>query len=161
MPRSASQKLRWLKIGVLATLMALIVVALIAVVARRSLPPLTDESLTQAEARWQNVGVHSYDIQVEVRGAQPAVYLVKVRDGEPTSASRNDIPLTQRRTWETWTVPGMFDTLASDVASLVAQNNLVVRCEFAENGLPERYERIEMGTGQQVSWEVKRFEVTR
>ncbi len=145
--------------AMIAAVICVVAAAVVALATRRTLPALTADRLTQADARWRAARVRDYNIEIEVRGAQPAVYAVEVREGEPISATRNARPLTQRRTWETWTVPGMFDTLASDVDSLAAGRNLVVRSLFTDVGLPERYERIEMGTGHQVSWEVKRFEV--
>lgn len=144
--------------AVIATAIGCVMVAVFALAIRRSLPALTAEQLAAAEVRWDTAHLQDYAIEIEVVGAQPAVYVVEVRDGEPISATRNERPLTQRRTWETWTVPGMFDTLASDVESLAAGQNLVVRCQFNDVGVPQRYDRIELGTGQQVSWEVKRFE---
>jgi hypothetical protein len=128
---------------------------------RSSLPRLSGRSLHVAEQTWQAAKVRDYKIEIDVRGAQPAIYAVEVKDGEPISGSRNGIAFTRRRSWETWSVPGMFETLASDVASLDENpSQLVVRCQFDPRyGYPAKYERIQMGTGLQVSWEVTKFEV--
>lgn len=144
----------------LAAFVAATVGGISIIIARRSASPaLTAERFAAAQAKWEAAGPASYEIEIDVRGAQPALYTVTVERGEPVSAARNSTPLKQRRTWETWSVPGMFDTVASDVAALNERSNLVVRCEFdPEFGFPAKYERIEMGTGQQVRWEVKRFE---
>lgn len=155
---AATDRVRWIKTGLVVAIAIVVVAAIVTILSRRSLPMLTAQALATAEARWRQAGIAEYQVEIAVAGNQPAVYLVEVAEREPVAASRNGIPLTQRRTWETWTVPGMFDTLASDVAASEARENLVVRCQFNPvHGLPERYQRIELGTGQQVTWEVKRF----
>jgi hypothetical protein len=127
------------------------------------LPPLTRAALEAAEARWRDHPARSYTIKVQVTGAQPATYQVEVRDGEALSASLNGRPLTQRRVFDTWSVPGMFGTLASDVERLEEPENegrILARCEFdGQYGYPARYERIELNSGVQVAWEVVKFEL--
>jgi hypothetical protein len=158
---SSHQRLRLLRIGIIGAAVGLAIAMLITIIARRgTLPPLSRQALHDAEAAWKAAGVRNYSIEIEVRGAQPAIYAVEVKDGEPISGSRNGIPFTRRRSWETWSVPGMFETVASDVASLEEHSaSLVVRCQFdPQFGYPAKYERIQMGTGLQVSWEVTKFE---
>jgi hypothetical protein len=157
---SATGRLWMLRGAFLGSCLGLVIAAMIVVAIRRSLPALSGERLQAAQRQWEEAAPRHYKIEITVSGAQPAVYFVEVESGEPTSATRNDIPLKQRRTWETWTVPGMFDTLASDVETLAdGPGTLVVRCAFdPQYGFPAQYERIEMGTGQQVSWVVTHFD---
>lgn len=148
---------RWL-IGGIVALGALLVVFLAA--RRGGLPTLTRAAFAAAEERWSAEGPADYTIEIEVQGNQPAVYLVEVRDGEPVTATRNGVALTRPRTWATWSVPGMFGTVESDLESLETQRlPLVVRCQFdPQYGYPARYQRIELGGGSQVTWQVVKFQ---
>lgn len=132
--------------------------------------PLTAAALESARQRWQQSGVESYTLEVEVFGRQPAVYRVEVRRGRTRSATRNGAPLRQQRTWGTWSVPGMFDTIERDLAHIerVAEGRadastprLTVRVQFDQQyGLPRRYLRIEragIGGNPEVRWEVRQF----
>jgi hypothetical protein len=122
-----------------------------------------------ARQRWEANAPPNYDIEVVVRGSQPATYAVEVRDGRPEVALRNGQPLLQRRTFSTWSVPGMFSTMSRDVEVVerFEQGNaspsaprLALRAEFDERfGYPTRYRRIEWGSPVEVSWEVTKFEV--
>jgi hypothetical protein len=128
---------------------------------RDPLPPVTVRDFEAAQQRWRENGPESYDMEVEVLGPQPAVYRVEVRGGEPSAAFRNGRPLTQRRTWATWSVPGMFDTQASDfrhVARIEAgtADETTPRLSLygiyhPQYGYPERYRRIMLGQGQEES----------
>ncbi len=128
---------------------------------RDPLPPLSVSSFETAQKRWREQGPASYDIEVEVSGRQPAKYRVEVRDGEAVSATRNGQPLTQRRTWTTWSVPGMFGTMESDfqhmkqVAEGVADEQtprLALYGEFhPQYGYPQRYRRVGLGQTAQTS----------
>ena len=104
-----------------------------------------------------------------VRGSQPATYAVQVRNGQAENATRNGRPLNQRRTFGTWSVPGMFSTMQRDVEAIErrARPNadpnlpqLTLRAEFdSRYSYPARYRRIEWGSPTEVSWEVTRFEL--
>ena len=157
---TTTRHLRLAQIGFLGAALGLAAALAVLVATRRSLPSLSAKSLREAEKTWNAAGARDYTIEIEVRGAQPAIYAVEVKDGEAISGSRNGIAFTRRRSWETWSVPGMFETLASDVATLEENpSQLVVRCQFdPKYGYPAKYERIQMGTGLQVSWEVTKFE---
>lgn len=125
---------------------------------RDPLPALSEEEFRAAQARWRDQGPANYDVQVQVSGAQPAVYRVAVRRSEPVAAYRNGRPLPQRRTWETWSVPGMFGTLASDfrhVATMEAGRADASTPRLSLSGLfhprygyPQRYRRLMLGQGQ-------------
>lgn len=158
--RMAGKRLRQLRAALLGVLAGLALALGVAFYLRRSLPPLTATALAEAKVRWSALAPPNYRLEVVVSGAQPAVYAVEVQDGRAVAASRNRIPLKQPRTWETWTVPGMFGTLESDVQSLAEGDSLVVRCQFhPEYGYPAKYESFRASTRHQVDWEVTRFEV--
>ncbi len=136
------------------------------------LPALTAARFTAAREKWQQLAPPSYDIEIVVSGRQPATYRVETRDNAVVKALRNGQPLTNRRTFETWSVPGMFNTIAKDVENLerVASGRadattprLLLRAIFNRHyAYPERYLRIEMverGENPQVSWQVTEFSV--
>jgi hypothetical protein len=128
---------------------------------REPLPRLSPQDFDEAQRRWRENEPLDYDIEVEVSGPQPAVYRVEVRNGEPVSAFRNGRELTQRRTWATWSVPGMFGTLASDFrhaaqreAGLADENTPRVSLYGVFDpvyGYPRHYRRIMLGQGAEES----------
>jgi hypothetical protein len=153
-------------LGLVATLVAL------RIVNRDPTPSLTPEAFRAARERWRRNEPANYDIEIRVTGTQPATYRAQVRDGQPQSAWRNGKPLTSRRTFGTWSVPGMFSTMSRDVQNLegsgpagARQRELVLRAAFdPEYGYPRRYSRIEWGsrrgaTSHEVTWEVTEFEI--
>ena len=131
-------------------------------------PALTPEILAATQLRWERNGPADYDIEVQVEGNQPALYRVEVRRGEAVAAQRNGHPLKQLRTLGTWSVPGMFGTMSSDLEQLEKRAagkanaptpHLTLRARFnPATGYPEKYLRYEAGSRMQVSWEVIRFE---
>ncbi|MBM3999725.1 MAG: hypothetical protein FJ297_09340 [Planctomycetes bacterium] len=123
-----------------------------------------------AVARWRSRAPADYDIRIDVTGRQAASYRVEVRDGEPIAAYRNDHPLPQRRSWMTWTVPGIFGTVESDLRQLESAERgepgipgLSVLVLFDPRyGIPTRYVRAESASGSpnpEVTWEVTRFSI--
>jgi hypothetical protein len=137
-------------------------------------PPLTPELFEAARQRWKAASPPDYDIQVRVVGPQPADYRVEIRSGQPQAAWRNGHPLRQRRTFGTWSVPGMFSTMSRDVEAIerraagragVNETQLILRAEFdPKYSYPARYKRIEWGsrrgsTAVTVTWEVTEFTV--
>lgn len=134
-------------------------------------PPLTPELFRAARKQWQAAAPPDYDIEIQVTGTQSARYRAQVRGGETIAAFRNDQPLTQRRTFGTWSVPGMFSTISRDVEALekvaagkadVDTPRLNLRATFdPQHGFPARYRRIQYGSEVEVQWEVTRFEVVK
>lgn len=127
-------------------------------------PPLTAEALKQAEATWRAAGIRDYDVEIEVQSRQREAYAVEVRDGVPRQAWRNGQPLKQIRTFDTWSVPGMFDTIHSDFDRTDRQDQpapeLVLSAVFNEQtGVPLKYKRIQWGADIEISWQVTKFEV--
>ena len=100
-------------LGVLTAVVGLM--AWTAISNQGKLPPLAVEDFERARQRWQANAPLDYDVTIEVAGRQAAVYHVEVRAGEVVVSTRNSRPLKQRRTRGTWSVPGMFNTMQSDV----------------------------------------------
>ena len=134
-------------------------------------PTLTPALFEAAHERWRAAAPPSYDIEVRVTGPQAAVYRVQVRDGEPQAAWRNGQPLNSRRTFGTWSVPGMFATMSRDVEAIEraaerrAPPPLILRAEFdSRYGYPAKYRRIDNGSRKggdaiAVTWDVTEFQV--
>lgn len=130
---------------------------------------LTAADFEVAKKKWEERRLANYDIEIVVKGAQPATYTVEVRDGTAIKALRNGNPLTQQRTFATWSVDGMFGTMESDVASLEQQKTqqaktgelptLMLRAEFDPMyGFPKRFFRADWQRNLETSWTVTRFE---
>jgi hypothetical protein len=132
-------------------------------------PEITGEAFTAARRHWREAALKDYDVSIEViNGGRLEKYDVSVRDGHAETAERNGAPLTNRRTFETWSVPGMFGTIDSDWQNVekhlahkadASTLQLTVRVEFdPKYGYPKRYRRIEWGSSREISWKVTRFE---
>jgi hypothetical protein len=131
-------------------------------------PALSADSFQAARRLWAQRGPADYDLEVEVQGPQPGKYRVVVRGGQPTAAFRNEQPLKQQRTFGTWSVPGMFGTMARDLEQVERRRtgnvaarvpDLTLRAQFdSELGYPVRYLRIESGSTADVTWKVTRFQ---
>lgn len=128
---------------------------------RDPLPPLSATDFQAAQNRWRENGPQDYFIEVRVQGRQPATYRVEVQDGEAVRAFRNGQPLNQKRTWGTWSVPGMFSTMASDFRQVAMfqsgrgdenTSNLGLYGVFDPYyGYPQRYRRITWSQGREDS----------
>jgi len=129
-------------------------------------PTLNALRLKEAEAVWEQAALSSYDIQIKVTGRQAAVYAVEVRRGEVVSAKHNGNSLP---VGPTWSVPGMFATIASDVENFekvaagkadATTPRLQLRATFhPQYGYPERYVRIQSDNNTEVTWQVILFKV--
>jgi len=139
---------------------------------KQTLPKLTPDRFFEAKVCWEENAPPSYNIQIAVTGRQAAVYYAEIRDGEVFAATRDGDMLSRRRTVDTWTVPGMFATIQSDVVNLekhlagTADRNtpqVLLRGYFDEQtGVPLRYHRTELnkwGPNAEVMWEVTQFEI--
>ena len=130
------------------------------------LPEIQPEDLAAARQRWQAAGITDYDIEITLSGRQSGEIKVQVRDGKPIAMTRNGIQPKQERTWEPWTVPGMFDTIDVDFDNRAdAEDNFGVdsgsvhlRCFFdPELGYPRRYLHQIFGRNQDLEWKVTEF----
>lgn len=148
----------------LALAIAGVVLALQYFVVER-IPDLTDAQLELARKLWQSHGPASYDLNVELRGAQPGSVQIEVRDRVVTATTR-DGRTPPQWTWDTWSVPGMFETLTQDLQIAEDPEKEIqaapgtqwrLRCEFdSELGFPRRYHRMVTG-GPEVYWRVTQF----
>ena len=86
------------------------------------LPELTVENLDAAEKLWEASGPKSYDLDLTIEGAQPGVVHVEVRDGVTTAMQRDGLAPQQRRVWDVWAVPGMFETIERELNSPPTRN---------------------------------------
>jgi hypothetical protein len=164
-----------LKRFILFTFIGLAIGGAIALVALRQIhldptPTLTPEQFYAAHDAWKANPLADYDVEVRVTGPQAAVYRVEVRHGEPQAAWRNGQELKSRRTFGTWSVPGMFSTISRDVEALerAAAGGrpppLILRAGFSPRGVPEHYRRIDNGSRKggdsiAVTWDVTEFRV--
>ena len=136
-------------------------------VAGERLPQLTVDQLDAAEKLWSEKGPASYDLDLTIEGAQPGVVHVEVRDGVTTAMQRDGITPKQRRVWDVWSVPGMFETierereLAEDPGhemGIAADTSVSLRAKFDPTyGYPARFHRIVYGGGPEVYWKVTTF----
>ncbi len=143
-------------------------ICLLALQRGKSLADLTAVRLAEADALWQQSRVPSYRLEVRISGRQSGVFEVEVRSGEVHKVTRDGVS-PARRTWDTWTVEGQFDTLYQElenakdpqrVYGVSPGTTTVMRAEFDETyGFPRAYERIVLGTSFDVSWRTTRFEV--
>jgi len=170
-PQNRSSVFRRVLVGLASGIAAGFVVMLVVAALNRGevSPKLTPELFHEAQTKWEKSLPRNYNIEVKVQGNQPATYYVEVRDGDAKLALRNGQPLTQRRTFSTWSVPGMFATIARDVDTLELRAagradkftpNLNLRATFDPHySYPARYRRLQYQSSVEVEWEVTRFEV--
>ena len=92
---------------------------------------------------------------------------MEVRNGQAVRATRDGDELKDPRTLGTWSVPGMFDTMQSDVDHITEPIPISAReshrvspqAEFdTQYAYPRRYRRIEWGSSIEVGWEVTEFQ---
>ena len=104
---SHHRRLRRVLLGLLAGLaFGILLMVILATLQKGSAARrLTPELFRTAAETWKKGEPPDYDIEVQVTGNQPATYFVEVRGGEAILALRNGKPLTQRRTFSTWSVP--------------------------------------------------------
>jgi len=131
------------------------------------LPQLTVEALDAAEKLWDTKGPKSYNLDLTIEGAQPGVVHVEVRDGVTTAMQRDGLAPQQRRVWDVWAVPGMFETIERELQlaedpqhemDLAAGAKVDLRAEFdPAYGYPVRFHRIVFGGGPEVYWKVTKF----
>ncbi len=170
-PEPRAPVFRRVLIGLAAGLaLGLLAMIALAIMTRgRGSPRLSPEAFQAAMDKWKQQGPQDYNLEVQVRGNQPATYYVEVRGGDARLALRNGKPLTQRRTFSTWSVPGMFATMSRDVDALerraagqadASTPELNLRATFDPRyGYPARYRRLQYQSSVEVEWEVTRFEI--
>jgi hypothetical protein len=139
-----------------------------------AIPEITDAALSAARDSWQRRAPANYELDVQVTGRDVATFTVRVRGGAVVHVLRDGEPMSHQRTWGTWTVPGMFETIERDLESADRGRagelepgalQLLLRGVFdPEWGYPKAYHRIELHRflpNKEVSWEITRFLVER
>lgn len=150
--------------GLLVTVAALAAVLL---AARSRTPPLTEEALQVAISRWDARDLKDYDLDIELGGNRPGTIHVEVRNGQVVHMTRDGVEPRQKRTWDVWSVPGMFDTLEqeldnarrpADAFQSKGASQMVLWAEFDPDwGYPLKYDRVVLGADFEVHWKVTRF----
>jgi hypothetical protein len=167
-PAAAERSRRVLVVGLLVAILGLAsVLVLLRVFVGQRIPELTEDRLAAAEEIWEHNDPASYDMEIEIRGARPGQVHIEVTGGKATAMTR-DGRSPPPRTWNVWSVPGMFETLERELElaldpihemQAAAGTQLKLRCEFdPQFGFPRRYHRFVTGGGPEVFWEVTRFE---
>ena len=146
-----------------ALLTAVVIWAIYAFVsAGPRLPEIGQAKLDAARQKWKQNGPANYDITIAVTGTRAAIYQVEVRNGQAVRATRDGDELKDPRTLGTWSVPGMFDTMQSDVDHITEPIPISAREANRESpeadAYPRRYRRIEWGSSIEVGWEVTEFQ---
>lgn len=166
----ARRKLVLLSAALLGAATAVSAVVLFLVIRGRDpAPEVSRQSLDEAVRQWQVNGPRDYDVQVVVDGRSKDTYRVSVRDGVAVSLVHNGTLIDRPRVWDTWSVPGMFDTIRRDVETVETVESgqatketprLRLKCDFdPKYGYPKRYRRTQMSGGREVIWNVVEFKV--
>jgi hypothetical protein len=169
-PKAAQRRLTtWLFVTISVFVLIFGLLAVMRLIVARQIPALTDAALDAALERWDVHGPENYSLEVEIEGLRPGTVTVDVRQGIVTRMTRDGHVPAQRRTWDVWSVPGMFDMieremeLAEDPAgemNVSQETRLWIRCQFEEHyGYPAEFHRAVFGGGPEVYWRVSRFEV--
>ena len=167
--RRAGRRRRPILLGIgLGAVVALVVAAALVIAKRPNEARLTEADYEAAMAGWDEKGPASYDVDVELSGKRPGTIHVEVRDRQVTHMIRDGVEPRQRRTWDVWSVPGMFDTLGQELENArnpaasfntPAASQMVMWAEFdVKYGYPRRYDRVVLGADFEVHWRVTRFE---
>lgn len=127
---------------------------------------LTADRLDEARRRWQQEGPVSYVLEVETKGAVGATHRIVVREGEVvemTTGGRD----ASRSAWEYWSVEGLFDFLATELANASdprqaygsGVSEVILRARFDPDlGFPSHFLRHILGRQQSIEWNVIGFE---
>jgi len=143
-------------------MIAVVLVGGVFLIRSQRLPNLDRSRFELAAAQWHENRSTDYEVEVTVTGRQPGMYVVKVENGIATESTMDGRALTRPRTFGTWSVDGMFETLQRDLDTNEVDNNLMLGAVFDETyGYPLRYERVELRTGvhDSLQWEVTRFAI--
>lgn len=128
----------------------------------KRLPGLDQARFEASQAQWEQNRLADYEIAITVRGRQPGIYAVQVQHGIAVTATLDGRDLKRPRTFGTWSVDGMFETILRDLENHEIHGHLRLGAEFDPTyGFPARYQRMEMQSGMHdaLQWEVTRFVV--
>lgn len=166
----ARRKLGLLAAALLGAVVSVTVVMVVFAIARRDpSPEVSRELLDKAISQWKQNGPLNYDVETVVDGPQQGVYRVSVREGEAISLLHNGTSITRPQGWDTWSVPGMFDTIRRDIETAERVESgqadkytprLRLKADFdSKYGYPKRYRRTPKSGGGEIIWNVTKFEV--
>ena len=138
---------------------------------RDGVADISVDRLDVAKTNWSETGIKDYEIEVLVTTFQKDRYQVTVRNGDVVAVDLNGNSLKRLHAFKTWSVDGMFETIARDLEHIdnrTAGNSGPETCEILIKGafdpnyhFPRKYLRFEIGGQNQtpdVSWEVIRFD---
>jgi uncharacterized protein DUF6174 len=159
---------RWKTAVAVMVAVAAIAVSGIMKIRSAAVPELTDAALEAAEKLWDTNGPASYDMEIEIGGVQAGTVQIEVRNKEVTAMQRDGITPKQRRTWDVWSVPGMFEMIERELQlaadpehemQAASGTKLRLLCEFDPKlGYPRQFQRIVYGGGPDVFWRTVKFE---
>ena len=100
-----------------------------------------------------------------MQGARPGPVHVEVRGGQAVAMTRDGVTPRRRDTWDAWTVPGQFETLALDLEHHGPRakpphtpRSALLLVEFDPVfGYPRRYHKLVRSSGLEVRWDIQRF----
>lgn len=154
-------------LGAIVTAGFLLVVGVL--VYRQSVPRLTQQEFESAAKRWSEHRPANYDCEIEIFGNRPGKVQVEVRNGQVEKMTRDGQTPAARRTWEAWTVEGMFDTIERELEIAEHPEQAVggtsaplLYARFDDKlGYPVVFRRSVPGAQQDMAWNVTRFEVLK
>ncbi len=132
------------------------------------LPKITEQRLQQAERKWLSKDQEDYTCQINLTGSQTATYFVQVKDGQPVAVTNEVGRELPRRTWDAWTIPGLFENMARELESCLeaesplgttGEASVLLRAAFdPEWGFPVRYRRAVLGSDITIAWKISDFQ---
>lgn len=170
-PRSRRRSVGSLAIGlILGAGLTLVVVVVVLVLANRQTTPALDwRRFEAAQELWEAKAPRDYAMRIAVTGARAGNVEVEVADGKVVRMTRDGWAPSQRRTWEYWSVPGLFDMIRQDLEhaedpsqpfGVSDPSQVVLRADFdPEYGYPKKYQRAILGGSADLGWEVTGFEL--
>ncbi len=124
------------------------------------LPEIDAATIEAAFRRWDAEAPASYDLELRLSDAREQLVEVEVRDRSVTRLLVDGVSPRQKRTWDYWSVPGLFDIIETDLARAddAPPGSVRLFAEFdARYGYPRRYRRIETSAMRNSEWTVVRF----
>jgi hypothetical protein len=123
---------------------------------------LTPEQLAAARALWEQKGPRDYDMEYTQQGADPGVFVARVRDGKVVSLTRNGEPL-EPRLYKYYDMSSLFSYIEQfmKIDAEPGKPRTYVRAQFdPEDGHIVHYRRSVMGTQEWVELNVQLRRVT-
>lgn len=164
-----SNRLRAILLGVFGgAIVVPLAIAAFVLFTRERAPLVTADNLHAAQQKWNEHGPADYELDLELTGNRPGKVHVEVRDRQVVHMTRDGVEPKQKRTWDYWSVRGMFDTIADELEmakapakafNAPAASQVMQRADFDPSlGYPRRYDRVVLGADFEVHWRVTRFE---